>query len=76
MYAARNEAGIDGECLEIEITEATLMQDVQRATEVLSSLSDHGDIFELWVSSGCDLWLIFLTMWIIEVERYPPHKSE
>lgn len=43
---------------------------------LMASLSDHGDIFELWVSSGCDLWLIFLTMGIIEVERYPPHKSE
>jgi diguanylate cyclase (GGDEF)-like protein len=39
---ALKEAGVDGDHLEIEITEATLMQDVQRATEVLSSLSDHG----------------------------------
>jgi len=39
---ALKEAGVDGNALEIEITEATLMQDVQRATEVLSSLSDHG----------------------------------
>jgi diguanylate cyclase (GGDEF)-like protein len=39
---ALKEADVDGEHLEIEITEATLMQDVQRATEVLSSLSDHG----------------------------------
>jgi diguanylate cyclase (GGDEF)-like protein len=39
---ALKEAGVDGESLEIEITEATLMQDVQRATGVLSSLSDHG----------------------------------
>jgi diguanylate cyclase (GGDEF)-like protein len=39
---ALKEADIDGESLEIEITEATLMQDVQRATDVLSSLSDYG----------------------------------
>jgi EAL domain-containing protein (putative c-di-GMP-specific phosphodiesterase class I) len=39
---ALKEAGVTGDSLEIEITEATLMQDVQRATEVLSSLSDHG----------------------------------
>jgi diguanylate cyclase (GGDEF)-like protein len=39
---ALNEAGVDGKHLEIEITEATLMQDVQRATVVLSSLSDQG----------------------------------
>ena len=39
---ALKEADVDGEHLEIEITEATLMQDVQRATEVLSSLSDQG----------------------------------
>jgi EAL domain-containing protein (putative c-di-GMP-specific phosphodiesterase class I) len=39
---ALKEAGVDGDHLEIEITEATLMQDVQRAIEVLSSLSDHG----------------------------------
>jgi len=39
---ALKEAGVNGDFLEIEITEATLMQDVQRATEVLSSLSDHG----------------------------------
>jgi len=37
-----NEAETDGECLEIEITEATLMQDVSGATEVLSRLSDMG----------------------------------
>jgi diguanylate cyclase (GGDEF)-like protein len=39
---ALKEAGVDGDYLEIEITEATLMQDVQRATDVLSSLSDYG----------------------------------
>ncbi len=39
---ALKEAGVNGDFLEIEITEATLMQDVQRATEVLSSLSDQG----------------------------------
>jgi len=42
VFWALQEAGVDGECLEIEITEATLMQDVQRATAVLSSLSNHG----------------------------------
>jgi EAL domain-containing protein (putative c-di-GMP-specific phosphodiesterase class I) len=39
---ALEEAGVDGECLEIEITEATLMQDLDRATEVLNRLSDAG----------------------------------
>lgn len=37
-----NEAETDGECLEIEITEATLMQDVAGATNVLNRLSDMG----------------------------------
>jgi diguanylate cyclase (GGDEF)-like protein len=36
------EAGVSGECLEIEITEATLMQDLDRATDVLNRLSDTG----------------------------------
>ncbi len=39
---ALEEAGVDGECLEIEITEATLMQDLDRAAEVLNRLSDAG----------------------------------
>jgi diguanylate cyclase (GGDEF)-like protein len=39
---ALSEAGVDGDCLEIEITEATLMQDVGRATEVLTQLHDCG----------------------------------
>jgi diguanylate cyclase (GGDEF)-like protein len=39
---ALQEAAVDGDQLVIEITEATLMQDVDRATEVLSSLSDAG----------------------------------
>jgi len=39
---ALSEAGVDGDCLEIEITEATLMQDVERATEVLTQLHDCG----------------------------------
>ena len=39
---ALNEAGVDGDCLEIEITEATLMQDVGRATELLTQLNDCG----------------------------------
>jgi len=39
---ALHEADIEGDCLEIEITEATLMQDVDRASEVLSRLSESG----------------------------------
>ena len=39
---ALEEAGVSGECLEIEITEATLMQDLDRATDVLNRLSDTG----------------------------------
>jgi EAL domain-containing protein (putative c-di-GMP-specific phosphodiesterase class I) len=39
---ALTEANVDGDYLEIEITEATLMQDVERATEVLNRLSDSG----------------------------------
>jgi len=39
---ALKEANVDGDYLEIEITEATLMQDVDRATEVLNRLSDSG----------------------------------
>jgi diguanylate cyclase (GGDEF)-like protein len=39
---ALQEAGVPGDCLEIEITEATLMQDLDRATEVLNSLSESG----------------------------------
>ena len=39
---ALNEAGVDGDCLEIEITEATLMQDIERATELLRQLNDRG----------------------------------
>jgi diguanylate cyclase (GGDEF)-like protein len=40
--AALEEAGVQGDLLEIEITEATLMQDTDRAVEVLSRLSDLG----------------------------------
>jgi diguanylate cyclase (GGDEF)-like protein len=36
------EAGMSGDCLEIEITEATLMLDLERAADVLSRLSDFG----------------------------------
>jgi diguanylate cyclase (GGDEF)-like protein len=36
------EADVGGECLEIEITEATLMQDLDRATDVLNRLSETG----------------------------------
>jgi diguanylate cyclase (GGDEF)-like protein len=39
---ALREAGVEGDCLEIEITEATLMQDIERASEVLSRLSGMG----------------------------------
>ena len=39
---ALQEAGVDGENLEIEITEATLMLDTERATEVLNRLNDFG----------------------------------
>jgi diguanylate cyclase (GGDEF)-like protein len=39
---ALEEAGVSGEYLEIEITEATLMQDLDRATDVLNRLSDTG----------------------------------
>ncbi len=39
---AINEAGVDGDCLEIEITEATLMRDIDHAAEVLMQLSDCG----------------------------------
>ena len=39
---ALQEAAVDGDCLVIEITEATLMQDIERATELLSSLRDAG----------------------------------
>jgi diguanylate cyclase (GGDEF)-like protein len=42
IHRALEEANVSGECLEIEITEATLMQDVERATEVLNRLSDSG----------------------------------
>jgi len=39
---ALREAEVEGECLEIEITEATLMQDIDRASDVLSRLSESG----------------------------------
>jgi diguanylate cyclase (GGDEF)-like protein len=39
---ALDEAGVSGEHLEIEITEATLMQDIDRAREIFSRLSDLG----------------------------------
>jgi diguanylate cyclase (GGDEF)-like protein len=42
IQRALEEAGVSGECLEIEITEATLMQDLDRATDVLNRLSDTG----------------------------------
>jgi EAL domain-containing protein (putative c-di-GMP-specific phosphodiesterase class I) len=39
---ALREANVEGSCLEIEITEATLLQDVDRASDVLSRLNDTG----------------------------------
>lgn len=42
IHWALQEAGVDGEKLEIEITEATLMMDLERATEVLARLNDYG----------------------------------
>ncbi|MGB5260333.1 MAG: EAL domain-containing protein [Gammaproteobacteria bacterium] len=39
---ALEEAAVEGDRLVIEITEATLMQDIGRATELLSSLSEAG----------------------------------
>jgi len=36
------EAEMSGDCLEIEITEATLMLDLERAADVLAGLSDFG----------------------------------
>jgi diguanylate cyclase (GGDEF)-like protein len=37
-----DDAGMTGDCLEIEITEATLMLDLERAADVLARLSDFG----------------------------------
>lgn len=42
IKTALDEAGVSGEHLEIEITEATLMQDIDRAREIFSMLSDLG----------------------------------
>ena len=39
---ALQEAAVDGDRLVIEITEATLMQDIDRATELLANLSEAG----------------------------------
>lgn len=39
---ALDEAGVDGDSLEIEITEATLMLDLERASDLLRKLSDIG----------------------------------
>lgn len=39
---ALDEAGVDGDSLEIEITEATLMLDLERASDLLGKLSDIG----------------------------------
>ncbi len=42
IEAALKEAGVEGECLEIEITEDTLMGDLDRGTEVLDRLHRLG----------------------------------
>jgi diguanylate cyclase (GGDEF)-like protein len=42
IQTALREANVDGDCLEVEITEATLMLDLDRAASVLSALSDCG----------------------------------
>ncbi len=42
IHWALHEADIDGDYLEIEITEATLMQDLERAASVLNELSNSG----------------------------------
>ena len=42
IQTALREANVDGDCLEVEITEATLMLDLDRAASVLSALSDSG----------------------------------
>lgn len=42
IQCALEAAEVSGEYLEIEITEATLMQDLDRATDVLNRLSDTG----------------------------------
>ena len=42
IQMALQQANVDGDCLEIEITEATLMLDLDRAASVLSTLSDNG----------------------------------
>ncbi len=39
---ALHEADVEGSCLEIEITEATLMQDIERASEMLNRVNDMG----------------------------------
>jgi diguanylate cyclase (GGDEF)-like protein len=42
IHQALQVAGVSGEYLEIEITEATLMLDLDRATEVLNQLTEYG----------------------------------
>jgi diguanylate cyclase (GGDEF)-like protein len=42
IQEALQQAGVSGESLEIEITEATLMIDLERATKVLDRLSEFG----------------------------------
>jgi diguanylate cyclase (GGDEF)-like protein len=42
IHWALQEAAVEGDRLVIEITEATLMQDIDRATELLSRLSEAG----------------------------------
>ena len=40
VQRALEEAGVEGECLEIEITEDALMSDLERGSEILSQLSN------------------------------------
>jgi diguanylate cyclase (GGDEF)-like protein len=67
MSAIVNEAGLGAEAIELEITEATLMDNVTIATSVLARLKSHGfrialDDFGVRASS-----LTFLKQWPIDV---------
>ena len=67
MAAIVNEAGLGAEAIELEITEATLMDNVSIATSVLARLKSHGfrialDDFGVRASS-----LTFLKQWPIDV---------
>jgi diguanylate cyclase (GGDEF)-like protein len=67
MAAIVNDAGLGAEAVELEITEATLMDNVSIATSVLARLKSHGfrialDDFGVRASS-----LTFLKQWPIDV---------